>query len=207
MLINLLTYIPGPTTISNKSTISDKVIYVRNPICLWRWACVDGVALHPPSRQVHLTSPSQVVLPGYNQASHRATKSVVSKNVPADVRPMRSERRKVGRDRTEYYKQYYLNNPAYFREHGRKQQQEIKKYIQQQKVGLSCKRCGNDVIRVLDFHHTDKSSKEASIASMAKRGWSQERILQEIVKCEVLCANCHRILHWEDGSLGRHNEG
>jgi len=120
---------------------------------------------------------------------------------------MRSERRKVGRDRTEYYKQYYLNNPAYFREHGRKQQQEIKKYIQQQKVGLSCKRCGNDVIRVLDFHHTDKSSKEASIASMAKQGWSQERILQEIVKCEVLCANCHRILHWEDGSLGRHNEG
>src|SRR6266567_3174894 len=99
-----------------------------------------GWLYNPPSRQVHLTSPSQVVLPGYNQASHRATKSVVSKNVPADVRPMRSERRKVGRDRTEYYKQYYLNNPAYFREHGRKQQQEIKKYIQQQKVGLSCKR-------------------------------------------------------------------
>jgi hypothetical protein len=97
-----------------------------------------------------------------------------------------------------YNKQYYQDNPEQFVDNRRKRQQEIRAFIQQQKVGLFCKRCGNADIRVLDFHHNDKRSKEASISSMAKRGWSNEHILQEIAKCEVLCSNCHRILHWEE---------
>ena len=106
------------------------------------------------------------------------------------------------RHRREYFKQYYRDNPAYFKERARRREQEIQEFIQQQRVGLSCIRCGNTDIRVLDFHHVDKNSKEISIARIVYRGWSNERILQEIAKCEALCANCHRILHCEERQRG-----
>ena len=48
--------------------------------CRWDEFC-------PSSASLDLTSPSQGVLSGYNQASHRATISAVSKNVPARARP------------------------------------------------------------------------------------------------------------------------
>jgi hypothetical protein len=110
----------------------------------------------------------------------------------------------VTRAKREYYKYYYQNNPDYFKERARRREQEIKEFVQQQKVGLSCKQCGNEDIRVLDFHHRDNETKEVSISLIARKGWRNERILQEIAKCDVLCANCHRILHWEDGTIGRH---
>jgi hypothetical protein len=106
------------------------------------------------------------------------------------------------RDRREYNKQYYLDNSTYFKDAKRRRGQEIKDFIQQQKVGLSCQRCGNSDTRVLDFHHLDKGNKEIGISFIHTKGWSNERILQEIAKCEVLCANCHRILHWEERNEG-----
>jgi len=108
----------------------------------------------------------------------------------------------VQRDRREYFKQYYQNNSDYFKEHARKREREIKEFIRQQKVGLFCMRCGNADIRVLDFHHIDSSTKEGTIEHMVKGAWSKDRILQELAKCEVLCANCHRILHWEEWNKG-----
>jgi hypothetical protein len=100
--------------------------------------------------------------------------------------------------RKEQMSAYYQGDPAYFKEHVRNRRQELREFIQLQKVGLSCKHCGNADVRVLDFHHIDRSSKEASVDTMVKQGWSKERILQELAKCEALCANCHRILHWEE---------
>jgi hypothetical protein len=40
------------------------------------------------------------------------------------------------------------------------------------------------------------ADKEFNIGDAAKNGFSRERILSEITKCTTLCANCHRILHW-----------
>jgi hypothetical protein len=107
--------------------------------------------------------------------------------------PSRSKER-----RAEYNQQYYQDNSTYFKDAKRKRGQEIKAFIQQQKVGLSCKRCGNSDARVLDFHHLDKNSKELGVSYIHTKGWGNARILREIAKCEVLCANCHRILHWEE---------
>jgi len=50
--------------------------------------------------------------------------------------------------------------------------------------------------RVIDFHHNDED-KEIAIADTMKRGWSKDRIAKEIKKCDPVCANCHRIIHWE----------
>jgi hypothetical protein len=59
-----------------------------------------------------------------------------------------------------------------------------------------CIGCGETHIACLDFHHRDPVSKEANVARMPDT-WSLEKAQAEIAKCDVLCANCHRKLHWE----------
>jgi hypothetical protein len=58
--------------------------------------------------------------------------------------------------------------------------------------GGKCSRCGYDkCIRALEFHHRDPSLKEFDING---RGSSIEwgRLQNELDKCDILCANCHR---------------
>jgi hypothetical protein len=63
----------------------------------------------------------------------------------------------------------------------------------------SCEICGYDRCKSsLDFHHTDPSQKEYSISDFTVKAFNErnrEKALNEIKKCIVLCANCHRELH------------
>jgi predicted HNH restriction endonuclease len=61
-----------------------------------------------------------------------------------------------------------------------------------ERFGGCCKICGYSRYRgALEVHHLDPSTKEFSIAS---KGWmaGREVLVNEAVKCIVLCANCHR---------------
>jgi hypothetical protein len=62
------------------------------------------------------------------------------------------------------------------------------------KAADGCLLCGEQEPDCLDFHHLDPTQKEFRIAT-ACVGSSKERIAEEIRKCVVLCANCHRKLH------------
>ncbi|UNA01829.1 HNH endonuclease [Vibrio phage PVA8] len=60
--------------------------------------------------------------------------------------------------------------------------------------GGCCERCGYDkCIEALEFHHTDPNGKDFGIASGGCKRW--ERIVPELDKCIMLCANCHREEH------------
>ena len=61
-----------------------------------------------------------------------------------------------------------------------------------------CAKCGNDDHRVLEFDHIDRSTKSFNIGDIASKGYSIKRLQEEIDKCEVLCANCHRIKTYEE---------
>lgn len=58
---------------------------------------------------------------------------------------------------------------------------------------MKCKRCKNDDWRVLEFDHKDPKSKIGNLGDAIRMGWGKQKILTEINKCDVLCANCHRI--------------
>lgn len=63
---------------------------------------------------------------------------------------------------------------------------------------LACIRCGEDHPAVLDFHHRNPKEKEFSISWAILTERAKWRVIKEIEKCDVLCANCHRKHHWEE---------
>lgn len=64
-----------------------------------------------------------------------------------------------------------------------------------------CIRCGETHPGCLDFHHRDPGTKVFTIGKTTIRDKSKEQVAAEIEKCDVLCANCHRKLHWEERQL------
>jgi hypothetical protein len=67
--------------------------------------------------------------------------------------------------------------------------------IDDYKIQHGCAICGFKGHPVaLDFHHPERDGKELSIGKLKMGGL--QRLKDEMKRCEVLCANCHRIKHW-----------
>ncbi len=62
--------------------------------------------------------------------------------------------------------------------------------------GQGCVDCGNTDPRVFEFDHV-RGEKEFDIATAFAKAYSMERITKEISKCDLVCANCHRIRTYE----------
>jgi len=62
------------------------------------------------------------------------------------------------------------------------------------KKELSCVRCGETEPTCIEFHHEDPTLKDFDIATAVRR-YSIDRVVEEMAKCLILCANCHRKEH------------
>ena len=80
-----------------------------------------------------------------------------------------------------------------------KNKSRIRAWFKEYKARLVCKCCPEKHFACLEFHHEDED-KFKSIGRMVGEGYSIARLLEEIEKCTVLCANCHRKLHWGGSS-------
>lgn len=74
---------------------------------------------------------------------------------------------------------------------------QIKVWFAEIKSKLKCERCGENHPATLDFHHVDEAEKEIEVSAAVFRG-NKKKILAEIEKCIVLCANCHRKHHYNE---------
>lgn len=74
-----------------------------------------------------------------------------------------------------------------------------RKWLDSFKKSLACIKCGENRWWVLDFHHRDPKQKDTSVSRLIKSA-SRERVLKEIKKCDVLCSNCHRDLHYKENN-------
>jgi len=59
-------------------------------------------------------------------------------------------------------------------------------------LGGRCIECGETNIFKLDFHHPD-DNKETEIGDIRMNSW--DIIKTEVVKCQLLCRNCHQVKH------------
>ena len=63
--------------------------------------------------------------------------------------------------------------------------------------GGKCEKCGyNKCSWAFEFHHINSDDKDFGISSYSTLTW--EKIKTELDKCIMLCANCHRELHYEN---------
>ena len=65
------------------------------------------------------------------------------------------------------------------------------------KGGMQCSRCpyNKPIPDVYEFHHRDPSEKDPTWGKMISNNHRLEALLDEIEKCDLLCANCHREVH------------
>lgn len=95
-----------------------------------------------------------------------------------------------------YHKKWYNENKKQRMAQIHERRDNLRKWLSEYKSKLKCELCPESHISTLEFHHKDQSKKDLEISITISRGWSKERILSEISKCQVLCANCHRKFHW-----------
>lgn len=74
----------------------------------------------------------------------------------------------------------------------------IRRWYLEYRKTLRCKHCGNSDHRVIEHHHPN-DDKFMVISDMVRGAFAIEKIQEEMAKCEALCANCHRIVTYDDG--------
>ena len=96
----------------------------------------------------------------------------------------------------EYTRKHYQNNKQYYIDKANRRDMEYKKtlheLLQKYLSEHPCVDCGISDPRVLEFDHVS-GEKKHNIGDMKRLRFSWSSILTEIEKCEVRCANCHRI--------------
>lgn len=95
----------------------------------------------------------------------------------------------------EYRRSHYLKNKDKYIQKAKLNREKFRKWFIEFKSKLKCKNCGENRHWVLDFHH--KKNKDVEVSKLVGN-CSKKRILEEINKCEVLCANCHRDYHYHN---------
>jgi L-lactate utilization protein LutB len=99
----------------------------------------------------------------------------------------------------EYNKFWYRRHRERLLEERKQHNQELRQWLRQYKSKLCCIKCGESHPACLQFHHRDRENKSFGIGSFIGRTHlSIKRLKKEIDKCDVLCGNCHAILHWRE---------
>ena len=109
------------------------------------------------------------------------------------------------RKNKEYSRKDYLGNYAERRERINARRKALKKEWDVFKCTLKCTKCGFNHPAALDFHHTNPAEKENIVSKLASDG-CYAAAMEEVQKCIVLCANCHRIHHYEETQSAKNKQ-
>jgi hypothetical protein len=93
-------------------------------------------------------------------------------------------------------KAHYYANKQRQMDLQRERRDEKRKFIQAGKHNKPCTDCGIAYPHyVMDYDHLPEFEKVGILSEMHK-GYSMDKILEEIAKCELVCKNCHAVRTW-----------
>lgn len=99
--------------------------------------------------------------------------------------------------RRQIWKDHYHKYGSTYRERAVERNRKLKVRLRNQMLEYlsdkACVKCGVSDVRVLEFDHIDSAAKSFGIARGITNLLSWEKLHAEIVKCQILCANCHKI--------------
>lgn len=107
---------------------------------------------------------------------------------------------------SQYSKEHYRKNKQKYIDKSALRNGKIKlellEYITKvkQKPCADCRKCYPSF--VMDFDHINPANKTYNISSMVCSGKKLQEIEVEISKCEIVCANCHRIRTYKQRESG-----
>ena len=101
--------------------------------------------------------------------------------------------------RKQYRDEHYRLHKEQYKEKAAAYKRKKTKELEEFKSTLKCEICGENRPWCLDFHHTNPEEKEGEIAKLIE---SPRRMQEEIKKCIVVCANCHRDIHYKNRNAG-----
>ncbi|MHB8597334.1 MAG: hypothetical protein ACYDER_11050 [Ktedonobacteraceae bacterium] len=107
----------------------------------------------------------------------------------------------TGEKREEYLEKARVRRRNYreVRQEKRTQErQDMVSYYRQYKASLRCMKCGENDPACLNFHHRNKHEKTHNVSYYIYLYPNLKKFMQEVEKCDVLCANCHFIEHWQE---------
>lgn len=116
-------------------------------------------------------------------------------------------------NRKEYNKKfskehYKVNKAAYIKraiEYTKKVKLRNKQFLLDYLLKHPCIDCEECDPIVLEFDHKDSKNKIDCVVQLAEDGISIKKLKEEIEKCDVRCANCHRRKTAKQRNYYRHN--
>jgi hypothetical protein len=95
-------------------------------------------------------------------------------------------------------RKYYYDNREKLSNRTAIARQKVFDYL----INNPCIDCGERCPVVLEFDHRNSKEKNAAVSSMVAKGHLWDTIQKEIDKCDVRCANCHRMKTAKDFNWG-----
>jgi hypothetical protein len=92
---------------------------------------------------------------------------------------------------------WYQRNKEKVKANTAKTKREYRRKWLEYKSTLACTKCGISHPAIIDFHHVIRDKEKQSVNRLIGNG-AYVAAFEEIKKCIPLCANCHRILHWDE---------
>jgi 5-methylcytosine-specific restriction endonuclease McrA len=108
----------------------------------------------------------------------------------AECKACYTERRK------DFYHEHYRRYGDLYRQRAKARREKVRAELQTNLLKYlsdkRCVKCGENDPVVLEFDHLRPAEKSFGIARAISNGMKWSTILEEIKKCQILCANCHK---------------